>query len=133
MSLEVNAGGNYASVEAAAFGIAAAGYRGQARTEYCGVSVTLKEGLSLSEDEGVSLSGFDGVSISGIAGYSFARIGGCAAAGPWGVIMIEWYDGRRPRIAVGHVCDDVEPDTLYRVDKNGKFVEVGSVIINGGI
>ena len=48
-----------------------------------------------------------------------------ANAGPNGAIALAWYDGTRPRIAVGYVGETLKADTWYRLDEKGTFVEDG--------
>jgi hypothetical protein len=39
-------------------------------------------------------------------------------------VVIAWWDGKRPRVAVGYVGEDgIKQDTWYGVE-NGKLVEV---------
>ena len=49
-----------------------------------------------------------------------------AKAGPDGVIALSWFDetADRPRISVAYVGEDgIKPDTFYRLDEAGAFVE----------
>ena len=41
-----------------------------------------------------------------------------------GAIALAWWDGTRPRIAVGYVGEELKADTWYRLDDKGNFVEV---------
>ncbi len=50
---------------------------------------------------------------------------GTATAGDRGTLIITWYDGSRPRRAVGYIGEDgLKPDTPYRVNGRGEFYEV---------
>ena len=51
---------------------------------------------------------------------------GTATVGEWGRIQIEWWDGYRYRISIGYAGENgIKPDTAYRLDNAGQFVEVG--------
>jgi hypothetical protein len=52
-------------------------------------------------------------------------VGSTAKSGDLGVIAVDWWDGKRRRIAVGYVGEDgIKPNTFYRCDESGKLVEV---------
>ena len=48
-----------------------------------------------------------------------------AKAAQNGAIALAWWDGTRPRIAVGYVGETLKADTWYRLDEKGTFVEDG--------
>lgn len=49
---------------------------------------------------------------------------GTATAGEEGILCIRWRDARRYRLAVAYVGENgIKPDTKYRVDDQGKFIE----------
>jgi len=48
-----------------------------------------------------------------------------AQVGENGVIVLPYYDGIRPRIAVGYVGENgIEPNVEYKVNNNGIFEKV---------
>ena len=82
--------------------------------------------LILGVDPGKSgASGRGGTSTSGYKGTSTSGDGGTSTSGDGGTLIITWYDGSRPRRAVGYVGEDrLKPDTPYRVNRRGEFYEV---------
>ena len=73
-------------------------------------------GRHMVNDRGTAIAGYWGTAI---AGYR-----GTATAGYWGTLIITWYDGSRRRRAVGYIGEDgLKPDTPYRVNERGEFVE----------
>ena len=74
--------------------------------------------------EGTAASGDGGTATAGYRGTAAAGDYGTAAAGDWGEIRIRWHDGRRYRVAVGHVGEDgIRANVAYRV-VDGKLTEV---------
>lgn len=58
------------------------------------------------------------------AGVAAAGKHGRARAGNYGILVIKYTDAGRPRLAVGYVGENgIKPDTWYRVDGQGNFVE----------
>jgi hypothetical protein len=54
----------------------------------------------------------------------FGGYGAIAKAGPDGCIALAWRTkAGKPRVSVGYVGDDLEPNTWYRVNERGEFVE----------
>lgn len=49
---------------------------------------------------------------------------GQARAGEDGVLILTWWDGKRPRVVVGYVGENVKADTWYTVNDKGKLKEV---------
>ena len=82
--------------------------------------------LILGVDPGKSgASGRGGTSTSGYWGTSTSGDGGTSTSGDGGTLIITWYDGSRPRRAVGYIGEDgLKPDTPYRVNRRGEFYEV---------
>lgn len=73
---------------------------------------------------GTATAGDDGTATAGYRGTAIAGYGGTATAGNRGTLIITWYDGARSRWAVGYVGEGgIKPDTPYRVDERGEFVE----------
>ena len=64
------------------------------------------------------------LAASGNGSLVMGAYNGRAKAGPNGAIALAWYDGTRPRIAVGYVGETLKADTWYRLDDKGNFVEV---------
>ena len=71
-----------------------------------------------------SFSGFVGAGNRGCA----VGIGECsiARAGVRGFIALKYNDGKRDRLKVGYVGEDIEADTIYRVTESGEFEVVES-------
>ena len=68
-----------------------------------------------------------GTATAGDDGTATAGYRGTATAGYGGTLIITWYDGARYRRAVGYIGEDgLKPDTPYRVNGRGEFVEVES-------
>ena len=65
------------------------------------------------------------LAASGDGSLVMGAYNGRAKAGPNGAIALAWYDGTRPRIAVGYVGETLKADTWYRLDEKGTFVEDG--------
>ena len=80
--------------------VAASGYRSQ---------------LAASGDESQLAASGDGSLVMG-------SYGSRAKAAQNGAIALAWWDGTRPRIAVGYVGEGLEADIWYRLDDNGAFV-----------
>ena len=49
--------------------------------------------------------------------------GGRFKVGEGGAVSVAYFDGERTRFAVGYVGENLKPDTWYRVNKDGEFVE----------
>lgn len=65
------------------------------------------------------------LAASGDSAICMATNNTCVArTGAQGALAIAWYDGTRPRIAVGYVGEGLDADTWYRVDDAGAFVRV---------
>ncbi len=65
------------------------------------------------------------LAASGESSLCMAASGSTVSAGPGGAIAIEWHDGTRRRIAVAYVGENgIKPNTVYRVNDSGAFVEV---------
>ena len=64
------------------------------------------------------------LAASGDGSLVMGAYNGRAKAGPNGAIALAWYDGTRPRIAVGYVGETLKADTWYRLDDKGNFMEV---------
>ena len=103
-----------ASASGASGRASASGYYGRASASgYYGSA-------SASGDSG-SASASGPRSIAAMIGY-----GGRAMAGPDGALVVAWWDGKRPRLAVGYVGeDDIESGAWYEV-KNGKLARCTS-------
>ena len=63
------------------------------------------------------------LAASGSNSLVMGAYNGRAKAGPNGAIALAWYDGQRPRIAVGYVGETLKADTWYQLDGKGNFVE----------
>ena len=99
------------------YGTATAGYRGTATAGYDGTATAGDRGTATAGDYGTATAGYDGTATAGDDGT--------ATAGDRGTLIITWYDGSRPRRAVGYIGEDgLKPDTPYRVNGRGEFYEV---------
>jgi hypothetical protein len=98
-------------------GTAVAGYAGTAMAGYKGIATTGFGGLSMAGNGGTATAGDRGTATAGYAGT--------ASAGIAGTLVIEWWDGRRYRLAVGYVGEDgLLPGVAYGLDDNHRFVPV---------
>ena len=64
------------------------------------------------------------LAASGDRSLVMGSYGSRAKAAQNGAIALAWWDGTRPRIAVGYVGEELKADTWYRLDDKGNFVEV---------
>ena len=64
------------------------------------------------------------LAASGDGSLVMGSYGSRAKAAQNGAIALAWWDGTRPRIAVGYVGEELKADTWYRLDDKGNFVEV---------
>ena len=65
------------------------------------------------------------LAASGYGSLVMGSYGSRAKAAQNGAIALAWWDGTRPRIAVGYVGEELKADTWYRLDDKGNFVEDG--------
>ena len=108
-------------------GSSTSGYKGTSTSGYKGTSTSGDWGSSTSGYKGTSTSGDWGSSTSGYRGTSTSGDWGSSTAGYNGTLIITWHDGARYRRAVGYVGEGgLKPDTPYRVNERGEFVEVKS-------
>ena len=108
-------------------GTSTSGHGGTSTSGYGGTSTSGNHGTSTSGYGGTSTSGYGGTSTSGNHGTSTSGGGGTSTSGGGGTLIITWHDGSRYRRAVGYVGEDgLKPDTPYRVNSRGEFVEVES-------
>ena len=90
-----------------------------------GTSTSGNYGTSTSGDYGTSTSGFRGTSTSGDYGTSTSGYKGTSTSGYKGTLVIQWHDGKRYRLAVAYVGEKgIKPNTPYKLDNEGNFVEV---------
>jgi hypothetical protein len=106
-------------------GTSVSGYGGTSMSGYGGTSMSSDGGTSTSGDDGTSVSGDDGMSTSGDGGTSVSGYGGTVQGGPGAVLILQWYGGgvyRRASVVVGD--GGIKPDTRYRVNNRGEWLEV---------
>ena len=125
--------GDYGTATAGDRGTATAGYAGTATVGNVGTATAGNVGTATAGDYGTATAGYRGTATAGhygtvIAGdYGTATAGyrgtataghdGTATAGERGMILVQWHDGRRYRVAVGYVGENgIEPNTAYRYD-----------------
>jgi hypothetical protein len=90
-----------------------------------GTSTSGYGGTSISGDVGTSISGDVGTSTSGDGGTSTSGDRGTSTSGIGGAIVIRWHDGARWRLSVGYIGENgLKPNTPYKLDSEGAFVEV---------
>ena len=107
-------------------GTATAGQGGTATAGHRGTATAGQGGTATAGHRGTATAGQGGTATAGYEGTATAGQGGTATVGEWGRIQIEWWDGRRYRIPTGYVGENgIKPDTAYRLDDAGQFVEVG--------
>ena len=77
------------------------------------------------DDSQLAASGYRSqLAASGDGSLVMGSYGSRAKAAQNGAIALAWWDGTRPRIAVGYVGETLKADTWYRLDEKGTFVEV---------
>ena len=134
--------GDGATATAGDGGTATAGYRGTATagdggtaTAGDGATATAGDygtatagvrGTATAGDYGTATAGDYGTATAGDGGTATAGYRGTATAGDGGVLVIRYYDrSGRGRLCVGQVDGvTLRPDTPYRLDAAGEFVEV---------
>ena len=111
--------GNEGTATAGNWGTATAGDRGTATAGDYGTATAGDQGTATAGDYGTATAGYEGTATAGYCGT--------ATAGYDGTLIITWHDGARYRRAVGYVGEGgIKPDTPYRVNGRGEFVEVKS-------
>ena len=112
----VTAGDGGAAI-AGEWGTATAGNRGMATARYRGTATAGNGGYATAGDWGTATAGDWGTATAGCKGT--------AAAGHKGIIVVDRWDGKRFRLVTGYVGEDgIKADTPYRLDADGKFMEV---------
>jgi hypothetical protein len=91
-----------------------------------GTSTSGYKSTSTSGDYGTSTSGDYGTSTSGYRGTSTSGNRGTATSGNRGTLVIKHFDGSRYRLRVAYIGEDgIKPNTPYKLDSEGNFVEAG--------
>ncbi len=104
-------------------GLAAAGDDSRATAGTLGLALTDEFGVSTAGQRGIAICGQAGRAVAGDYGIAIAAWGGSAQAGEHGVLVIR-DDGWFLKVArVGE--DGIKPDTPYKLDDEGRFVEAG--------
>lgn len=106
---------------------AIAGYDGIATAGDGGTATAGYKGTATAGYRGTATAGAYGKATAGTGGTAIAGDKGTATAGHKGRIEIEWFDlvTTRYRKAVGYIGENgLKPNTAYKVDDQGKFVEV---------
>ena len=82
-------------------------------------------GTATAGHGGTATAGYYGTATAGDGGTASAGHGGTATAGHGGTVQIKRWDGTRYRIVTGYIGENgLLPDTPYRIDGAGKFVQV---------
>lgn len=110
-----------------AFRKATAGDFGRAIVGDYGQATAGEGGQATAGNYGQATAGDLGQAIAGDYGRATADNGGKATAGIGGIIAIQWWDmtAQRNRLAVGYPGENgIKPNTPYKLDHTGRFVEV---------
>ncbi len=119
--------GDYGTATAGDWGTATAGYGGTATAGNGGTATAGNGGTATAGYGGTATAGNGGTATAGYRGTATAGYRGTATAGYGGTLIITWHDGARSRRAVGYIGEGgIKPDTPYRVNGRGEFVEVKS-------
>ena len=108
-------------------GQATAGDFGRAIVGDYGQATAGEGGQATAGNYGQATAGDLGQAIAGDYGRATADNGGKATAGIGGIIAIQWWDmtAQRNRLAVGYPGENgIKPNTPYKLDHTGRFVEV---------
>ncbi|MDR5775933.1 MULTISPECIES: hypothetical protein [unclassified Caballeronia] len=108
-------------------GTAMAGYRGVATVGYGGTATTGFRGESTAGVRGTAIAGDGGTARAGNHGTAMVGFSGKASAGEKGQISIWYWDfyEMRYRMKIGYIGEeDLEPNTLYTLDDNHRFIKV---------
>jgi hypothetical protein len=117
--------GNYGTATAGEGGTATAGYRGTATAGNYGTATAGEGGTATAGYRGTATAGYRGTATAGNYGTATAGEGGTATAGEGGTLDVQWHDGKRYRRSVAYVGEGgIKPDTKYKLDAKGAFVEV---------
>jgi hypothetical protein len=107
------------------YGTATAGYRGTATAGNYGTATAGEGGTATAGYRGTATAGEGGTATAGEGGTATAGEGGTATAGEGGTLDVQWHDGKRYRRSVAYVGEGgIKPDTKYKLDAKGAFVEV---------
>jgi len=116
--------GNDGTASAGYGGTASAGIRGTASAGDGGTASAGNCGTASAGIRGTASAGYGGTASAGIRGTASAGDGGTASAGDGGTLSIKYWDGTRYRIRVAYVGENgIKPNTKYRLDDKGEFVE----------
>ena len=116
--------GDYGTAMAGDHGTAKAGYSGTANAGDCGIATAGHYGTAMAGDYGIATAGHRGTAKAGHRGTSMAGNDGMATAGEGGIISIWHWDGDCIRLITGYIGDNgLKPNTPYRLNEDGKFVE----------
>ena len=106
-------------------GTATAGHYGTATAGDGGTATARHYGTATAGDGGTATAGYGGTATTGDIGTATAGHYGTATAGYGGTLCIKHWDGMRYRIKVAYVGEDgIKPNTPYKLDNEGNFVEV---------
>jgi hypothetical protein len=112
-------------------GLATVNEFGEARAGSGGIAITDLGGTAVAGDHGLAIARWGSAAVAGDQGIAFAwnsggYDNGTAQAGEGGALVIRWDDRGRDRLAVAHVGENgIKPNTPYRLDERGRFVECG--------
>jgi hypothetical protein len=114
--------GDHGTAIAGSFGTAIAGYDGIAKAG--------KYGTATAGDHGIATVGHKGTASAGYNGIATAGYIGTATAGEDGIIIITFYNIKASKYEQksAHVGGKkgLKPNTPYRLDVKGRFIEVKS-------
>jgi len=119
--------GYYGQSTSGEHGQSTSGEHGQSTSGDYGTAITSGEhGQSTSGDYGTSISGDYGTSISKNRGTSQTGFYGTAISGELGILIIHWWDSinLRRKMSIAYVGENgIKPNTPYKLDKDGNFME----------
>ena len=82
-------------------------------------------GTATAGTRGTATAGDSGTATAGYAGTATAGDSGTVEAGEDGVLVLLRWNGKRYKLCVAEVGENgIKPRTPYRLDKEGRFVEV---------
>lgn len=88
---------------------------------FCGERIAATDFLAKSGAAGKAIIG--GTATAGDRGTATAGDVGTATAGDGGTVVIKFWDGKRYRLAVGYVGEDIKANTKYQADAKGRLIE----------
>lgn len=129
--------GNQSTSKTGHYGIAMSGHDSKSYSESCGISISKSDSISIAKTKGIAISDYRstsivgdfGIAITDLRGISVSKYKGLSITGTYGKAQ----SGRNGTIMIKDISDKyiigcigengLEPNTLYELDKNKKFVK----------